>query len=174
MATAATPRSIKTVAIRTFKTSIDIPENQRAALIALLNARLADTIDLKTQTKYAHWNVKGLQFQQLHELFDAIAGRLEAHSDLIAERITALGGVANGTARQAASASSLAEYELDAVAGADHVRALAARLTKLAATVRAAIEESDKLGDKSTADLFTEISRASDKDLWFLEAHLQQ
>ena len=174
MAIATAPRTFKTVAIRTFPTSIDIPEKQRAALIALLNARLADTIDLKTQTKYAHWNVKGLQFQQLHELFDAIAGRLEVHSDLIAERVTALGGVANGTARQAASTSSLAEYELEAIAGTDHVRALVARLAKLAAAVRTAIEESDTLGDKSTADLFTEISRGADKDLWFLEAHLQQ
>ncbi|HXE89384.1 MAG TPA: DNA starvation/stationary phase protection protein Dps [Terriglobales bacterium] len=174
MAIATAPSAIKTVTLRTFATRIDIPEKQRAALIALLNARLADTIDLKTQAKYAHWNVKGAQFQQLHELFDRIATNLEAHSDLLAERVTALGGVANGTARQAASASSLAEYELDAVAGADHVRALAERLAKLAAAVRAAIDESDRLGDKSTADVFTEISRAADKDLWFLEAHLQQ
>ncbi|MGH9601541.1 MAG: DNA starvation/stationary phase protection protein Dps [Terriglobales bacterium] len=160
-------------AIHTFKTSIDIPEKQRAELIPLLNARLADTVDLKTQTKHAHWNVKGPQFQQLHELFDAIATNLEAHSDLIAERVTALGGTANGTARQVASSTSLAEYDFDATTGTDHVRTLVSRLARLAAEVRAAIEQSDRLGDKSTADLFTEISRAADKDLWFLEAHLQ-
>jgi starvation-inducible DNA-binding protein len=155
-----------------FKTSLDIPEKRRAELIALLNARLADTLDLKLQTKHAHWNVKGAQFQQLHELFDAIAGRLEEHSDLIAERVTALGGTANGTTRQVAAASALAEYDLDATAGTEHVKALASRLARLAAAVRAAIEESTRLGDLSTADLFTEISRAADKDLWFLEAHL--
>jgi starvation-inducible DNA-binding protein len=160
-------------AARTFKTSIDIPEKQRQEVIALLNARLADTIDLKTQTKHAHWNVKGPEFQQLHELFDQIATGLEAHSDLIAERITALGGTAHGTARQVASSTSLAEYDLDAVAGTDHVRALASRLARLAAELRSAIDASDRLGDKSTADVFTEISRAADKDLWFLEAHLQ-
>lgn len=161
------------VAARTFKTSIDIPEKQRTELIALLNARLADTIDLKTQTKHAHWNVKGPQFQQLHELFDSIATNLEAQSDLIAERVTALGGTANGTSRQVASSSSLAEYDLDAITGTDHVRALVSQLARLAAEVRAAIDTSDRLGDKSTADIFTEISRAADKDLWFLEAHLQ-
>ncbi len=160
-------------ATRSFKTSIDIPEKQRAEVIALLNARLADTIDLKTQTKHAHWNVKGPQFQQLHELFDSIATNLEAHSDLIAERVTALGGTANGTARQVASSSSLAEYEFDATTGTDHLRALASRLALLAAEVRAAIDASGRLGDQSTADVFTEISRATDKDLWFLEAHLQ-
>ncbi|MCI0404320.1 MAG: DNA starvation/stationary phase protection protein Dps, partial [Acidobacteria bacterium] len=127
-------------ATRTFKTSIDIPEKQRAELIALLNARLADTIDLKTQTKHAHWNVKGPQFQQLHELFDSIATNLETHSDLIAERITALGGTANGTARQVASSTSLAEYDFDAVTGTDHVRALASRLARLATEVRTAID----------------------------------
>jgi len=155
-----------------FKTSIDIPEKRRVELIALLNARLADTLDLKLQTKHAHWNVKGPQFQQLHELFDGMAARLEAHSDLLAERVTALGGTANGTARQVAAASTLAEYDLRATAGAEHVRALASRLARLAAAVRAAIDESTRLGDMSTADLFTEISRAADKDLWFLEAHL--
>jgi len=155
-----------------FRTSIDIPERRRVELIALLNARLADTLDLKLQTKHAHWNVKGPQFQQLHELFDAIAARLEAQTDMIAERVTALGGTANGTARQVAATSTLAEYDLNATAGSEHVRTLASRLSRLAAAVRAAIDESTRLGDMSTADLFTEISRAADKDLWFLEAHL--
>ena len=155
-----------------FKTSIDIPERRRVELIALLNARLADTLDLKLQTKHAHWNVKGPQFQHLHELFDQIAARLEAQSDMIAERVTALGGTANGTARQVAAASALAEYDLHATAGSEHVRALVSRLSRLGAAVRAAIDESTRLGDLATADLFTEISRAADKDLWFLEAHL--
>lgn len=155
-----------------FKTSIDIPEKRRVEIIALLNARLADTLDLKSQTKHAHWNVKGLQFQQLHELFDQIAARLEAASDTIAERVTALGGSANGTARQVAAASTLAEYDVLAISGTEHVRALTSRMAKLAAAVRAAIDESNRLGDMSTADMFTEISRAADKDLWFLESHL--
>jgi starvation-inducible DNA-binding protein len=158
---------------RTFRTSIDIPEKNRTVLIELLNARLSDTIDLKTQTKQAHWNVKGKDFFQLHELFDEVATHLEAHSDMIAERVTALGGTANGTARQAAATSSIEEYDLDAVDGPDHVRALVKRLAKLAAAIRAAIDRADDLGDKATSDLLTEISRAADKDLWFLEAHLQ-
>ena len=155
-----------------FKTSIDIPERRRMELIVLLNARLADTLDLKLQTKHAHWNVKGPQFHELHELFDQIAGRLEGASDQLAERVTALGGTANGTARQVAAASALAEYDLHATAGSEHVRALASRLSRLCAAVRAAIDESTRLGDLATADLFTEIARAADKDLWFLEAHL--
>lgn len=156
-----------------FKTSVNLPEKQRTQLIELLNRRLADTIDLKTQAKQAHWNVKGIQFFQLHELFDSIATHLEEASDLIAERVTALGGVAEGTARQAAARSEIPEYDLQAVDGEEHVRALSARLAALANAVRAAIDESDRLGDKDTADLFTEVSRQADKDLWFLEAHIQ-
>ncbi len=156
-----------------FHTSIDIPERQRQQVIQILNQRLADAIDLKTQAKQAHWNVKGPQFLQLHELFDSIATHADEAADLIAERATALGGVANGTARQAAASSSLREYDFGAVTGPEHVRALADRLATLAAAVRAAIDETDRLGDKSTADVFTEISRQADKDLWFLEAHIQ-
>ena len=155
-----------------FKTSIDIPERRRVELITLLNTRLADTLDLKLQTKHAHWNVKGPQFHELHELFDQIAARLEGASDQLAERVTALGGTANGTARQVAAASTLAEYDLHATAGSEHERALASRLSRLCAAVRAAIDESTRLGDLATADLFTEIARSADKDLWFLEAHL--
>ena len=156
-----------------FHTSIDIPETKRQEVILLLNARLADTLDLKTQVKQAHWNVKGREFFQLHELFDSIAAHLEGASDLIAERATALGGTALGTARIAAKNSTIPEYELEISKGEDHVRALVKRLAKLAANVRTAIDQSDELGDKSTADVFTEVSRQADKDLWFLEAHLQ-
>ena len=158
---------------RTFKTSIDLAEPTRARVIDLLNHRLADVSDLKTQTKHAHWNVKGKQFQQLHQLFDQVAARLEAHTDLIAERITALGGVANGTARQIAASTSLPEFDLDAVTGEQHVRTLTRNLARLAAGVREGIDQTAQLGDQGTSDLLTEVVRDLDKDLWFLEAHLQ-
>jgi starvation-inducible DNA-binding protein len=156
-----------------FPASLNIPEEIRTQVIEILNARLADTIDLKTQAKQAHWNVKGIQFFQLHELFDQIAEHLDAAADLLAERVTALGGVANGTARQAAKTSSIPEYDLNAVSAPEHVRALSQRLAALANAARDAIDRTDDLGDAATADVFTEIVREADKDLWFLEAHLQ-
>ncbi|HVZ17434.1 MAG TPA: DNA starvation/stationary phase protection protein Dps [Terriglobales bacterium] len=162
-----------THAERTFHTSIAIPEKHRAELIELLNARLADSTDLKTQTKHAHWNVKGPNFSQLHELFDQIAPHFDDYSDLIAERAVQLGGVANGTLREAAAGSSIPEYDLGAVNGTEHVKALVKNIAKFATLVREAIDKSDDFGDKDTADIFTEISRQTDKDLWFLEAHLQ-
>lgn len=158
---------------RTFQTSNDIADDVRHEVIRILNGRLADVVDLKTQAKQAHWNVKGMQFHELHELFDKVAGRLEEHSDEIAERITALGGIANGTARQVASGSSIPEYALDAVSGEEHLRALVPRVAKFGAAVRKDVDETARLGDMATSDLLTEISRAADKDLWMLEAHLQ-
>ena len=158
---------------RMFETRIDIPEDTRGRVIELLNARLADTFDLYSQLKQAHWNVKGSDFYQLHLLYDQVAEDVFPYVDEIAERATQLGGLALGTARMAASASSLEEYPLDAVDGPETVTAVAERLAAYAAAVRSAIETSADLGDQSTSDLFTEISRTVDKYLWFVEAHQQ-
>ncbi len=157
-----------------FRTNIDIPETHRHDLIDALNARLADAADLKSQVKYAHWNVKGMHFQQLHELFDEVATHIDAQVDTIAERITALGGIAHGTARQAAANSTLPEYQLSAVDGEEHLSAVIARVAKYVNNVRRDIDQASRLGDQATADLFTEIACDTDKDLWFLEAHLQK
>lgn len=155
------------------ETSIDIDSETREQIVTLLNQHLADTFDLYSQTKQAHWNVKGPQFIQLHELYDKLAAELIDHVDTIAERATALGGVALGTARMAATASRLNEFSSKAIGSQDSVRALSERYAALAASTREAIDTSDDLGDKDTADLFTGVSRALDKALWFLEAHLQ-
>jgi len=155
-----------------YPTRIDLPEEVRTKAVKILNQTLAATLDLKTQTKQAHWNVKGMDFYQLHSLFDEMAGELEEYVDMVAERVTALGGVAMGTARIAASDSILPEYALDAVSSADHVTALADRYGIYAKHLREGIAAAEELSDADTADLYTEISRTIDKRLWFLEAHL--
>jgi starvation-inducible DNA-binding protein len=158
---------------RMFRTRVDLPEEAREKLVALLNGHLADSLDLYSQVKQAHWNVKGEEFYQLHLLFDEIAAEVLEFVDGIAERATALGGYATGTVRMAAAASELPEYPTDAIQGLEHVEALVERLGVYANRIREAIDASDELGDKSTSDLYTEISRTADKRLWFLEAHLQ-
>lgn len=156
-----------------YSTRIDIPEMLRTQVIELLNQTLASTLDLKTQVKQAHWNVKGKDFYQLHELFDEIAAEVEEFIDLVAERITTLGGYALGTARIAAQQSELPEYPFDLVEGMDHVTALADRFAIYAKSLRDGIQKTDELNEMDTNDLYIEISRAIDKRLWFLEAHLQ-
>lgn len=155
------------------RTKNDLSQESRSKVIGILNSRLADASDLKSQAKFAHWNVKGMNFFQLHELFDQIATAVEGHTDLIAERATALGGIALGTARLAAQNSSLPEYPLEITDGRDHVDALSGAMADFGKKIRQNIDDTDNLGDKDTADLFTEISREIDKLLWFVEAHIQ-
>ncbi len=154
-------------------TKNNLPEQVREKVESLLNARLADVVDLQTQVKQAHWNVKGPNFIGLHLLFDNVHEAVEDYTDKIAERIVQLGGRAEGTARVAANKSTLSEYPLTISAGQDHVAALSTALATFGKNVREAIEQSDKLGDADTADLFTEVSRGIDKWLWFVEAHSQ-
>jgi starvation-inducible DNA-binding protein len=156
-----------------FKTKNDLSEAIRAKAIELLNARLADAIDLQTQTKQAHWNVKGPNFIGLHELFDKINEEVEDYVDDIAERAVELGGVAEGTARMVAKRSSLSEYPANIADGRSHVDALSSALAAFGKAARKGIDEANEFGDLDTADLFTEISRGVDKSLWFVEAHLQ-
>jgi starvation-inducible DNA-binding protein len=155
-----------------FDTRNDLPPATRTKVIELLNARLADAIDLGAQSKHAHWNVKGPSFIALHELFDKVAESIEEHVDTLAERVTALGGTARGTLAAAARSTSLKPYPEDISEGLAHVDALSAGLAEFGAKIRAAIDAADKLGDADTADLFTGVSRENDKNLWFLEAHL--
>lgn len=157
---------------KTFATKNDLTPEVREKAIELLNQQLADTTDLYSQTKQAHWNVKGMHFYQFHELFDTLAEAVEEYIDLIAERTTALGGTALGTVRMSAATSRLPEYPLDAVDGKQHVEALTARYASLARTSRTAINAAASFGDADTSDLFTEVSRGLDRSLWFLESHL--
>lgn len=157
-----------------FSTRLDIPQSKRTQMIALLNQQLADIFDLYSQTKQAHWNVKGEQFYPLHELFDEIAEELLGYADVIAERATALGGEALGTVRMSGSNSRLAEYPEDVFTAMEVVAALAERFASLATTTREAIETAEQAEDMDTSDLFIDVSRNLDKRLWFLEAHLQK
>ena len=159
--------------IAMFATHIDLPAQMRERMIELLNAQLADTADLYSQTKQAHWNVKGPHFMQLHLLFDQLAEALFPWIDTIAERATALGGMATGTVRMAGAASRLPEWSLEVVEGMASVEELVERYADLAASTREAIKSAADMGDADTADLFTNQSRELDKALWFLQSHLQ-
>src|SRR3984957_1126940 len=160
-------------AAKMYETENDLPEKRRSKLNALMNQRLASAVDLQTQIKQAHWNVKGPSFIGLHELFDKVDEAVEGYVDLIAERIVQLGGIAEGTARVAATRSRLDEYPLTISTGIAHVEALSRALSEFGHEARLAIDETSGLGDADTADIFTEVSRGIDKWLWFVEAHLQ-
>src|SRR2546426_9060048 len=136
----------------TYETMNDLPESARAQLINLLNQRLADAIDLQTQAKQAHWNVKGPQFIALHKLFDEIDEAVEEYVDLLAERVVQLGGIAEGTARIAAERSELPEYPPTIATGEEHVWAVSNALASFGTRMRRAIDETDR-SEEHTSEL---------------------
>src|SRR5262249_11716176 len=144
----------------------------RNNVVRICNKRLADSVDMMHAAKQAHWNVKGPSFIALHKLFDEIVDAAEEWMDLIAERVVQLGGTAEGTIQVAAKQTELPAYPVTIVAEREHVEALSSTLAAYGKSVRRAIDETDQLGDKDSADIFTEISRDADKYLWFVEAHL--
>lgn len=155
------------------KTRNDLGQNVRSKMVDLLNENLAQFVDLSAQIKHAHWNVKGPHFIALHELFDDLHARVTDYTDTVAERLTALGGIAHGTVQASVEATKLKAYPLQITDGLEHVDYLSKSFAEVAKATRKAIETADDAGDLVTADVFTEVTRGLDKNLWFLEAHIQ-
>ena len=159
---------------RMHETQNKLESNAKKVAIELLNARLSDTIDLALIAKQAHWNVKGRTFIGVHKMLDELRDDVDEYVDLMAERVTQLGGTALGTSQIVVKSSKVEPYPVDMYKVEDHLRALAERYGKVANTIRENIDEADEAGDVDTSDLFTEVSRGLDKWLWFIEAHLQE
>ena len=155
-----------------FSNHVSLPEKTKTQLIQTLNAALATTLDLHSQVKQAHWNIKGPQFFARHELFDNLATRLREYADTIAERAATMGGYANGTVRLGAHGSKLPEYDLRAVDGKQHIKTLVDRYSAYTAFIRDAVREASDMNDPATDDLYTEVLRGTELDMWFLESHL--
>lgn len=151
----------------------DMPANTRAKMAELLNARLADALDLYSHAKHAHWNIKGPNFAGLHELFDTLADQAESHADDLAERAVQLGSLATGTARHVAATSKLPAFRAETTSWAALTDQVAHSLSAYCRAIREAIDIAAASGDAGTADLFTQISREADKTLWMVTAHLQ-
>ena len=170
MAKDKTPKNTKTPM---HKTMNPISENIRGAMVELLQAHLGTAIDITYQTKQAHWNVKGMNFIAVHELFDELHDLTENYVDEIAERLTAMGGQAHGTVQSAVQNSILDAYPIDLVKSEDHLRRLTESYAKWSAAVAKGIDEASEAGDPFTEDLLTGIGRELDKSIYFMESHFQ-
>ena len=164
-----------------YSTRVGIDEDTRHQLVALLNQTLADTSDLYSQTKQAHWNVKGKDFYQLHLLYDELAEKLEEPLDLVAERVVLLGGYAFGTVRMAAQSSRISPFPGSDAEGDDDSRndpsfltTLADRWAEYVVHIRESNRAADELNDSGTADLYDQITHVAERGLWFVEGHLQR
>ena len=156
-----------------YKSPSRLPEEARSAVTHSLNARLADGLDLHSQIKVAHWNIKGPQFAALHPLFETFAVSLASHNDSIAERAVTLGGRAYGTARHVAERSRLPEYPQETSRDLDHVKLLAERIETYLEGVRESRAVGEQHGDTDSVDLLTGIATEFEKHAWFLRASLE-
>ena len=158
---------------RMYETRIALSPEVKAQVVDVMQERLAEALDMYSQAKFAHWNVKGDNFYQLHLVFDKVAETIFPQIDEIAERLTQLGGVANGTVRQSAMVSRIPEYNVDLVAGMEHVCALADALGHYCKELREASDKIDEIGDEPTSDFFKQLVVEAEEVLYFLESHLE-
>ncbi len=149
-------------------------QTAKGVAIELLQARMADAIDIALITRQAHWNLKGPQFIGIHLMLYNFREQQDEYVDTLAERITQLGGTARGTVQAVAKTTRLAPYPTDIYQVGDHIHALIERYAAFANAIRHNIDEVDEAGDADTTDILTEVSRGIDKQLWFLEAHTQE
>ena len=156
-----------------FTSHVALAPEIRNAVIERLNIHLANTMDLYTQVKQAHWTIKGPQFFARHELFDSVAAHLREQSDDIAERISTLGGYPAGTIRMAAKASAITPFDTGHVSGGHLMKDLITRFSMHASMIREMLGHVEGK-DPASADLLTEQLRAVELDLWFFESHFNE
>lgn len=156
-----------------YKSPSPLPEEARAKIAETLNTILVDGLDLHSQIKVAHWNIKGPQFAALHPLFESFAVSLAEHNDTFAERAVTLGAKVYGTARHVAKASRLPEYPQETTRDMDHVRLLSERIERYLEGAREGRAIAEKHADTDSADLFTQVITEFEKHAWFLRASLE-
>ncbi len=162
-----------TMVRRMYANRVALSPEVKEQVVEVMQERLAEALDMYSQAKFAHWNVKGDNFYQLHLVFDSVAETIFPQIDQIAERLTQLGGVANGTVRQAAAGSKIPEYNVELINGMHHVSALADALGHYCASLREASDKIDEIGDEPTSDFFKQLVVEAEEQLYFLESHLE-
>jgi starvation-inducible DNA-binding protein len=140
-----------------YKTRNSLSNATRAKAAEILNQTLANCSDLYSQTKQAHWNLRGPRFYQFHLLFDRLAESVEKHLDTIAERVSSIGAIARGTVRDAAKHSVLKEFPTVPAGDSAYLTALIERYGVAANAARKGIDDSNDAGDADTADLLTAV-----------------
>ena len=163
------PKMVK----RMYKNRVALPDDVKEKVVGLMNVTLAASLDMYSQAKYAHWNVKGVNFYQLHLVFDAVAKTIGKQVDPIAERITQLGGTAQGTVRMSAATSPIAPYNVQSLSGPQHLEALANALGTYCKELRNASDKIEDAGDGPTSDFYNQLIVDAEEELYFLESHLE-
>ncbi len=136
---------------------------------------VAETAVTTMMAQNFHWNVTGMAFGTLHELFREIYEDHFTAQDDLAERIRSIGHTVDGRLHSMISASKVVEDESDAVkSDLEMIARLAEAERTVAATLSGASDIAAGKGDKLTEDLCVERGRVHEKFAWLLDAHLSQ
>ena len=152
-----------------------VPGIEREAagrLIDVLRLRLHALNDLHLTLKHVHWNVVGPHFIAVHQMIDPQVDRVRDMADDTAERIAALGGVAQGTPGSLVKERTWDDYSIGREDALAHLGALDLVYTGVIEDVRDAIKAVGEI-DPATEDLLIEQLRDLEQFQWFVRAHLE-
>jgi len=154
------------------KPNIGIADKDRQAVAEILNTLLADEYVLYTKTRNFHWNVTGLQFNDLHKFFEAQYEELDDTVDEVAERARALGARAFGTLEEFRQHTRLKETPGTVPAAKDMLSELLADHETIIRALRQDVEKADQSGDVGTNDFLTGLLEKHEKASWTLRSFL--
>jgi starvation-inducible DNA-binding protein len=147
-----------------------LSDERQSRLVTGLNQNLAGLTDLAAAYKQAHWNVIGIDFAQLHELFDQFSAQTRGYMDVVAERAVTIGGTARGTIQAAVEGSVLPPFPVEERDEVRLLTELVGRVDALTAELRQAMDAS--ADEAATQDVYVEVVRGIEKQRWMLQAHL--
>ncbi|RYH00869.1 DNA starvation/stationary phase protection protein [Salipiger sp. IMCC34102] len=154
------------------ETASDLSPDATAEIATALNQSVAETVVATMLAQNFHWNVTGMAFGPLHELFQAIYEDHFTGQDDLAERIRAIGEIAEGKLATHLERSKVTEGDEQA-SDKEMIRHLAEAQETIGATLAGLSEIAARHGDIRTEDLAIERGRIHDKFAWMLRAHLK-
>ena len=154
------------------KPNIGLSEKKLEAIIKSLSVVLADQVTLYTKTRKFHWNISGDSFMELHKLFENQYKLIEESIDLVAERISKLGGKTIGTMSEFAKLTSLKEHPNKYPSSKDMIKELLDDHETIIRELRKNVDEcAEKHKDAGTADFLTGLMEEHETIAWTLRRY---
>lgn len=154
--------------------NVGLTDGQRQGVCEILNRTLADLAILYTKTRNYHWNVTGMQFHSLHEVFEEQYQQIAEASDEVAERVRMLGEHPIGTMAEFLQHSQLTEMPGDYPDAPAMITNLLSDHEQVINQLRRGVQVTDDhYADASTSDFLTELLQQHEKMAWMLRAFVE-
>ncbi|MEO1538192.1 MAG: DNA starvation/stationary phase protection protein [Pseudomonadota bacterium] len=154
------------------QTAAALAPDAKAEIAEALNQCVAETTVTTMLAQNFHWNVTGMAFGPLHELFQTIYEDHFTAQDDLAERIKALDAHADGMLAGMLERSKVSEND-GRGSDKDMLKAMVDAQEILAATLAGAGVLAANHGDTLTEDLCIERGQTHEKFAWMLRSHLR-